>query len=38
MFMVSKHTYEQDVKFTKEEVEKQMKDHPGDPIELSVTF
>ena len=33
-----KHTYEQDVKFTKEEVEKQMKDHPGDPIRLSVTF
>lgn len=33
-----KHTYEQDVKFTKEEVEKQMKDHPGDPIELSATF
>ena len=33
-----KHTYEQDIKFTKEEVEKQMKDHPGDPIRLSVTF
>lgn len=33
-----KHSYEQDVKFTKEEVEKQMKDHPGDPIELSTTF
>lgn len=33
-----KHTYEQDVKFTTEEVEKQMKDHPGDPIRLSVTF
>lgn len=33
-----KHTYEQDVKFTKEEVKKQMKDHPGDLIELSATF
>ena len=26
------------VKFTKAEVEKQMEDHPGDLIELSVTF
>lgn len=33
-----KHSYEQNVKFTKDEVEKQMKDHPGDPIKLSVTF
>lgn len=33
-----KHSYEQSVKFTKNEVEKQMKDHPGDPIRLSVTF
>ena len=33
-----KHSYEQSVKFTKDEVEKQMKDHPGDPIRLSVTF
>ena len=33
-----KHSYEKQIKFTKAEVEKQMKDHPGDPIELSVTF
>ena len=33
-----KHSYEKKVKFTKAEVEKQMKDHPGDLIELSVTF
>ena len=33
-----KHRYEKKVKFTKAEVEKQMKDHPGDLIELSVTF
>ena len=33
-----KHSYEKQIKFTKGEVEKQMKDHPGDPIELSVTF
>ena len=33
-----KHSYEKQMKFTKAEVEKQMKDHPGDPIELSVTF
>lgn len=33
-----KHSYVKQIKFTKAEVEKQMKDHPGDPIELSVTF
>lgn len=33
-----KHSYEKQIKFTKAEVEKQMKDHPGDSIELSVTF
>lgn len=33
-----KHSYEKQIKFTKAEVEQQMKDHPGDPIELSVTF
>lgn len=33
-----KHSYEKKVKFTKAEVEKQMKDHLGDLIELSVTF
>lgn len=33
-----KHSYEKQIKFTKAEVEKQMKDHPGDLIELSVTF
>ena len=33
-----KHSYEKQIKFTKAEVEKQMKDHPGDPIELSITF
>lgn len=33
-----KHSYEKQIKFTKAEVEKQMKDHPGDPIELSVIF
>lgn len=33
-----KHSYEKKIKFTKAEVEQQMKDHPGDPIELSVSF
>ena len=33
-----KHSYEKQIKFTKAEVEQQMKDHPGDSIELSVTF
>ena len=33
-----KHSYEKQIKFTKAEVEQQMKYHPGDPIELSVTF
>ena len=33
-----KHSYEKQIKFTKAEVEKQMKDHPGDPIKLSVIF
>lgn len=33
-----KHSYEKQIRFTKAEVEKQMKDHPGNPIELSVTF
>ena len=33
-----KHSYEQQIEFTKEEVEQQRKDHPGEMIELSVTF
>ena len=33
-----KHSYEKKIKFTKAEVEQQIKDHPGDPIELSVSF
>ena len=33
-----KHTYKKDVEFSKNEVEKQMKAHPGEKIRLSTTF
>lgn len=32
------HTYKEDVEFSKDEVEKQLKAHPGERIKLSVTF
>ena len=33
-----KHTYKEEIEFSKDEVAKQLKAHPGERIKLSATF